>query len=436
MSARPPAFILGVEHPRGIACVRSLAQRGVPVVCVDYRISSAAAPYTSRYAGRRAFVDPADDHAVEALEHLADGRGGVLIPTNDEYLVFAARNHQRLSRTFTVACPTWHELEPVMDRVRSAELAAAAGLQTVRMFDPKNERALEDTLAQLDFAAHRYVLKLELWTDSVAETALHRKTTYGGGSADELRARVLEIAERTGEFPTIHELVPGSTDMSLGVTMVLDRSGEPRVSYCVRRLKLQTYSQVDAFRHPYDLGGNVFCETVHEPEALALAMRFAREIGWVGVITVEFRRDLRDGSLKFVKVDPRVIRSTSLSSAIGMDVPNAMYDVAIDQPPATRGEGYPNGVCWIWLDNYVESLWRNRRHASVRRELIGLRRRWRDIKAFAYWSRRDPLPFLTQVAMRLTAARRWVQPKRFTELTHFRIGAGAPRPTRYSKSSS
>lgn len=415
MTAPLPAFVLGVEHPRGVACVRSLARRGVPVVAVDYRLSSSAAPYTSRCVGRRALLDPTAPGAVGALEDLAQGRGGVLIPTNDEYLVFAARHHERLSRSFALTFPTWEQLQPAMDRIRSTELAAREGLQTARIFDPRDARGLDDLLAQLDFTAHRYVLKLELWTSSVAETRLQRKTTYGGASPQELRSRVLEIAQRTGEFPTIQELVPGETDMSLGVTMVLDGGGETRLSYCVRRLKLQTYSQIDDFEHPYDLGGNVFCDTVHEPEALALAQRFAHSLAWVGVLTVEFRRDLVDGSLKFIKLDPRVVRSTSLSTAIGMDVPGALYELATGQATSAAMATYPSGVCWIWLDNFFDSLWRNRRRASVRRELLRLFRRRRDIRAFAYWDLRDPLPFLTQVALRLTWARRWIRPRRLTQ---------------------
>jgi predicted ATP-grasp superfamily ATP-dependent carboligase len=395
------------------------------VVSVDYRLSSSAAPYTSRCFERREVVDPTKADAVSALESIADARGGVLIPTNDEYLILVARYQERLARTFHLACPSWEQLEPAMDRIRCVELAERAGLKTPRSFAPKNEQELDDTLKSLDFAAQRYVLKLQLWTDSVAETKLRRKTTYGGANAQELRSRTLEIARRTGEFPTIQELVPGSTDASIGVTMVVDGEGDVCLSYAVRRLKLQTYSQVDHFRHPYDLGGNVFCETVHEPEAIALARSFVHALGWVGVITVEFRRDARDGSLAFVKVDPRVVRSTSLSTAIGMDVPGALYDVAIGREPAARPRDYPAGICWIWLDNYFESLWRNRRHASVRHELLGLFRRSRDIKAFAFWNLHDPLPFLTQAALRFTWARGWAQPKRLAELTRFRTSTSS-----------
>ena len=126
MNRTLPAFVLGVEHPRGIACVRSLARREIPVVSVDFRLSSSAAPYTCRYVGRRATLDPSSPDAVDTLEELAGAGGGVLIPTNDEYLIFVARNHERLSRSFAVAGPKWEQLEPAMDRIRSTALAYLA----------------------------------------------------------------------------------------------------------------------------------------------------------------------------------------------------------------------------------------------------------------------------------------------------------------------
>jgi hypothetical protein len=109
-------------------------------------------------------------------------------------------------------------------------------------------------------------------------------------------------------------------------------------------------------------------------------------------------------------------------------VPTALYDVANGVTPAPYARSYPSGVCWIWLDKYVESLWKNRRQASHRQELLGLLKRSRDIKAFAYWSLRDPLPFLAEIALHLTFARRWLQPRRFKELTGFRMGASPFSP--------
>ncbi len=422
-----PAFILGVEHPRGIACVRSLARKNIAVVCVDHRFSSSGMPYSSRYAKKRLNIDPDSRDAIQRLEEYNRGQGGVLIPTNDEYLIFVAKNHQRLSSGFQLCSPTWDQLHPVMDRVRSSEMAQSVGIPTPMIYAPKDRNQLEQVLEQLDFSQYRYVLKLEIWTDATADTRLKRKTTYGGANADELRNRMLEIVQRTGEYPTIQELIPGETDMSIGVSMVVDQKGEISMPYCVRRLKLQTYSQVDDYRHPYDLGGNVFCETIHDPEAIALAQKLVGALDWIGAITVEFRRDARDGSLTFVKFDPRVIRSTTLAAAIGMDIPYTIYQIALGIYLEKYGDFvYPQGICWVWIDTFIHSLWTNRKQNSVRWELIGLFKRWRSIRAFAYWDIRDPLPFFIQIFLRLTLARKWIRPKRISELRILGIGLQKP----------
>ena len=60
----------------------------------------------------------------------------------------------------------------------------------------------------------------------------------------------------------------------------------------MKRLRLFTYSR-GGFVHPYELGANVYCESVHDDEAIDAATRLVRATGYVGVITIEFRRDPR-----------------------------------------------------------------------------------------------------------------------------------------------
>jgi hypothetical protein len=71
----------------------------------------------------------------------------------------------------------------------------------------------------------------------------------------------------------------------------------------------------------------VYCESVHDDEAIEAATRFVHEARFYGAITVAFRRDVRDEGLTLIEVDPRVVRATSLSTALGLDVPAALYDV-------------------------------------------------------------------------------------------------------------
>ena len=138
---------------------------------------------------------------------------------------------------------------------------------------------------------------------------------------------------------------------------------------------------------------------MHDDEAISAAHRFVRGSGYYGPLTLEFRRDASDGRLVLVKADPRVVRATALSTAIGLDVPRTLY-AAFTGRPLPRARDYPDGAAWVWLTWYLNTLWRSRARSPIGRELARFARALPRVRAWAYLDRRDPLPFLVDV-------RRW-----------------------------
>jgi len=391
----PRAIVLGIEHPRGVAVVRSLGRRGVPVVAVEH--DPRARGLGSRYLERCVLVDGNTTNTIAALETLGADGGGVLIPTNDRYLMLVSQHFDRLSRLFSITVPPWDVLEPLMNKPECYRLGHAAGLRTPRCYAPRDATELDRILASLDLDAQRYVLSARLPGTVPVDEVTGRMTTVAGDDADTIRARILAIAARTGDLPIIIEVVPGRSDRCVGVSMVVDRDHVPVVAYCVRRLQLQLYATGRAFIHPYEMGANVYCESVRDDEAVAAATRFVREAKFYGAITVEFRRDARDERLTLVKADPRVVRATALSTALGIDVSAALYD-AFTGYRATTKTTYPEGIAWLWSTWYLDTVWANRHRAPLGPQLWAIVRNVHRLRAFAYLSLRDPRPALTDVA--------------------------------------
>ena len=351
----------------------------------------------SRYLERVVMVDAAEARALSTLESLAADPRDLLIPTNDHFLSLVSRHWARLAQRFTPTVPPWDALEPLMDKPSCYRLAEAAGLRAPRVFVPGDAQELEAAVSALDFEAQRYILSVRLPGDVPADLATGRMTMVAGEDADTVRARCLAIAARTGELPMIVEVVPGRSDRCVGVSMVVDRDHVPVVAYGVRRLQLRLYASDSRFVHPYELGANVYCESVHDDEAVEAATRFVRASRFYGAITVEFRRDARDDRLTMIKVDPRVVRATSLSSALGLDVPSALYDVFTGAPRRAVAR-YPERVAWMWPAWYVHTVGQNRGRASLVRQLWAVLKNAHRIRAFAYLSVRDPRPALADLA--------------------------------------
>ena len=395
-AVQPRALVLGIEHPRALAVVRSLGRRGIPVVGVERDPS--ARGRGSRYLQRVVMVEGGDPRTLSGLETLAAAPGDLLIPTNDHFLSLVSRHWSQLAQRFTLTVPPWDVLERLMDKPSCYRLAEGAGLRTPGVFVPGDAAELDAAVCALDLDAQRYILSVRLPGDVPADPATGRMTTVAGEDAEVVRARCLAIAARTGELPMIVEVVPGRSDRCVGVSMVVGRDQVPVVAYCVRRLQLRLYASDSRFVHPYELGANVYCESVHDDEAIEAATRFVRAARFYGAITVEFRRDARDERLTLIKVDPRVVRATSLSTALGLDVPSALYDVFTGAPRPAATRSYPEQVAWMWPAWYLHTVGQNRGRASLIRQFWAVAKNAHRIRAFAYLSVRDPRPALADLA--------------------------------------
>jgi predicted ATP-grasp superfamily ATP-dependent carboligase len=392
----PRAIVLGLEHPRSVAAVHSLARAGIPVIGVDH--DRDAVGFASRRLTSKYLIDREPEKALAFLESLGWDGGGVLMPTNDHYIILVARNLGRLSEHFALTTPPWETLLSLMDISRCYAMAREVGIRTPGFFKPENEEDLGRILSSLDLERHEYLLKT--MPGSVpADTAKGRNTRVAGRDRETIERECREIFSRAGEFPAIAEVLGGTADRCIGVCMMVDRNHETVLSYSIRRLRLHTYSKGGRFVHPYEMGANVYCQSIHDEEAEEAAKRLVRRARYYGPMAMEFRRDPADESLVLIKADPRFVRATNLSAAIGMDLPLAVYRVFAGRPVA-GGRSYPDGVGWIWFTAYLTTLWENRADRSLRQELFSLVKNLRKVRAVAYLDLRDPWPFLVSL-------RRW-----------------------------
>ncbi|HKU85062.1 MAG TPA: hypothetical protein VJV77_01875 [Casimicrobiaceae bacterium] len=380
------AIVLGVnDHPRALATVRSLGRAGIHVIGVK---AMAFARCRSRYVRETHIVDPTAETLLPFLTSLGEDGGGVLFAVHDKYLVLASRLADTLSRRLTLTMPRWDLLSRLMDPGRLYAIARQHDVRTPLHFMPRDEADLDRIVGDLDFVRSRYALKT---TPGIAaepaDPVTGRATKPAGSDASQVRRNCLEIRARLGRFPLVAEIVPGQANQCVAVTMLIDHGHAPVFAFCTQRL-----------------GSDFSCESVQEPEAIDAAARVLRGACYTGLATLEFRRDPRDSTLTLIRADARVIRPTSLSTALGMDTPTALYRLAVDG----RVDGnsvYEEGATWLSETTCFETLWHGRDTHPVGRALLDIWRHRGRIQAFAYLSLRDPLPFVAHAQWR---ARAWL----------------------------
>jgi predicted ATP-grasp superfamily ATP-dependent carboligase len=379
-----------VEHPRGLAVLRSLANAGVNVVVVD-RFKYAPGLYSR--LPRIAHLFDTDDagKTVEFLEALEGLDRGVLIPTSDHYLRIVAINRDRLARRFAVTVPAWDVLESVIDKSKLYPLAGTIPLRTPLFSLPASADELDSILTGLEFGHRGYVFSVSPTSAEPADPANVRFTVPAGADLASARRIGADLSRRCGGPPMIQEVIPGDARHCVGVVMLVDDEHRPIGHRVVRRLKLYRYFQVRG--HWY--GGNIHCESAHDDEAVAAAAALVARARLTGVVTVEFRRHPPDGALVLMKIDPRVVGMVGLCTVLGFDVGTLLYRLHTGQPLAVESH-YPDGVGWLWEKPYMFDLARSglRAWGDLREAFSALRR----ASSLGVWSRADPWPFVWNAA--------------------------------------
>ena len=197
----------------------------------------------------------------------------------------------------------------------------------------------------------------------------------------------------------LQELIPGGGESQFSYCAFF-KEGEAVAKMLVRRAR----------QRPVDFARSSTCvETVDMPELEDPSERFLSEIGYYGLVEIEYKLDARDGLYKLLDVNPRTWGSHSIGRAAGVDFAFLLFCDQLRQrvvPGRAR-----SGVRWVRLTTDVPT--------SIG-EIVRGRLDWRPflktVSQFdteAVFDRRDPLPALAEMTLlpylyRTRGARKWV----------------------------
>lgn len=305
---RGTAVVVAVDSVGALAAIRSLARMGVRVIAVHP--GREALGLRSRFANPWMCPDPTvdEDGFVESLLALGRelGRPAPIFPIADTHLDAVARNFEGLKGSFLFPFADGETLLRLRDKGFQAEAARAAGIAAPRTVDRPE--------ADLRFPV---IVKA---TDSARFVREFGVKGFRCSSAAELeaafeRARALE--------PVIQEWIPGSDDDLYLAGACLSARGE--------LLGVATCRKVRQF--PPEIGTIRIGEARPFPDVAERAVAFLRAAGCYGPSDVEFKRDARDGELKFIEVNPRLVQWQGLAAAAGVDLAQLAYRDLTGAPP-------------------------------------------------------------------------------------------------------
>jgi predicted ATP-grasp superfamily ATP-dependent carboligase len=305
--ARPVLVLSG--HTMALGVVRALGEAGIPVFVLHYDARDMA--HVSRHVKAELTVPSPqthEDELVGALLNLAPRfEGAMLLPASDEATLALSRHKAALSEHYLVACTDWEVTRNFIEKRRTYELAAKAGVATPETLVPSS-------VSEAHLFARRigFPLLVKPSQSHVYFDRFKRKMRLVEGET-ELAERVGE-ALRAGIEVMLQEIVPGP-DTEVVNYNAYAWGGRSLVEFTARQLR----------KAPPRLGSPRVAVSERIPEVIEPGRATLRALGFQGFACSEFKRDPRDGRYKIVDVNGRHNLSGLLAVRCGINFPLIHY---------------------------------------------------------------------------------------------------------------
>ena len=392
----PVAVIPAMDCITGLQTARILAAKGVPVIGVvaDRRHFCARTRVTLGLVESPTAGEP----LIERLERLAtrlDGRPAVLLPCSDGAVLAISRWRDRLADAYRFVLPEHDVVEMLMDKVRFAEYATAAGLPIPATRILRTAADARAAAAELTFpAVLKPSVKSDRWFAATKAKALRIADADGLLSAYDRWAPAADvlIAQRW---------IDGGESSLVSVNLYLDRSCTARVVFVARKLR----------QWPPDTGTSSLGEEIRDDVVRETAIRMFEDVGFKGLAYLEMKIDSRTGERLIV--EPNVGRPTGRSAIAeqgGVELVYSAFLDALGEPlPADIEQRY-GGARWIYWRHDLQAA-----AVQMARGRLTPAAWWRSVRGpkwEAVYDSADPRPFVADVVdtagKTARAVRRWV----------------------------
>ena len=385
----------GLRHDRcvvvgDINLVRALGLAGLrSAVAKPKRFTSAS---LSRHCTRRIAVPDVDVDETGFVRALVDyGRSchekPVLFTEGDGDTLAVSRHRNELENYFHLVLPEASIVEATVDKLAFAALAEAKGLPVPasRILHPGQSFADQ----VLDWKLFPCILKPTLrngWFASrLASGEGRMQKAIRCEDAVKLRA-IAASAELHGGAFVLQESVEGGEEWIESYHAYLRPGGEVVGEFTGK--KVRTFSRIH--------GASTYVTILDNPEVTKLGRDVLARIGFSGVVKLDFKRDIRDGKLRLLEINPRFSLWHYPAAVAGVNLPALAFADAMEPGSAKAGRARA-GVSWI----YLREDWKAMREYRAADELtfrqwIHSVRRADTCHEFA-WN--DPLPGIFSIGL-------------------------------------
>lgn len=309
-----PAVVVHAQTVSGLAIVRSLGRKGIPVTAL-----ASQRPFLgqfSRYCTRSVpMPDPLADSAgaIAAVTCELDrhvGEAVIFAPTDPALVLLNAhRDHLRPHR---LAFPPAEVAQAAGDKATTLQIAREVDVPIPSTWLPEEYQTTADLIAAVTYPC---IVKprQSCFMDRVGRLCSGGRVALAR-SPDSLAST---IAAWQGEPPVVQEFVTGQ---GYGVYLLADH-GRVVIMMAQRRLREG---------NPRGSGASYAVAEQPSPEVESASRRLIERIGWHGVAMVEFKIGIRP---YLMEINGRFWNSLPLSIQAGCDFPYELYRLTLGEFP-------------------------------------------------------------------------------------------------------
>jgi peptidoglycan/LPS O-acetylase OafA/YrhL/predicted ATP-grasp superfamily ATP-dependent carboligase len=327
----PPAVVLGIDTPIGLAIIRDLGRRGVPVYGIAR--GEGGIGLGSRYLLRGMLRAGGGSAGVIAqLRQLSAEIGPACLFAIAETDIAWLNQAREQLPDYRMMFPDEERMERVLHKDQTYAAATTVGLTVPQTWHPAS---MDEAVRRAPGLRYPVVLK---WADPNGMMGLLR---LAGLALDKVRycdsagalLACLRRYEAIGAYPMVQEYHGG---YGLG-QFILMRGGQPLYQFQHRRLH----------EWPPEGGTSTLCVSL-APEQHAGLMRqsvaLLRALDWEGVAMVEYRYDPATGQAALMEVNGRFWGSLPLACRAGASFPWYCYQALGLRREVVAATPYRDGV--------------------------------------------------------------------------------------------
>ena len=373
------AVVIGGDF-QGLGVIRSLAENEVPIFLIETERSIGKySKYVKRTDKNHSLLN--DDNFSDYLICLAKRenlKGWVLFPNNDECVKLLSIHKRSLDEWYRNPAPPWEVAKNFYYKKNAYEICKKNSLPMPLFYEGS---CLGDFLSQdIQFPV---VLKPSCKEGYFVKT---KKKAMRIDNLEDFKREYSKMADLIGtERIVVQEMIEGGTKNLYSLAVLFDGK-KILQSVAAKRLR----------QHPMDFGqATTYAKTVDGRELEGPTEKILRAIGFEGLAEVEFMKDEKTRTFKFIEINGRPWGWHTLGKAAGVNLVFALFRHMTGRPVARRQP--EENVKWLRLITDIPTAMNEIR--SGRMKIKEYMESLNGNREFAVFSLRDPMPFFAEVAL-------------------------------------